>query len=82
MYAPYSSDLLSSDYHHLFRSPQNSLNGVSLFSTAEHKNHLTEFFSSKNQTSFTLMGPWCYQKNGKMLLITMALIWSSNIILM
>jgi len=47
MHPPYNPDLAPSDYH-LFRSLQNSLNGVKLTSK-ESENHLLQFFTQKSQ---------------------------------
>ena len=46
MHPPYSPDIASSDYH-LFRSLQNSLNGVASKDACE--NHLKQFFDQKPQ---------------------------------
>ena len=48
MHPPYSPDLAPSDYH-LFRSLQNSLNGVKLASKETCENHLVQFFAKKSQ---------------------------------
>jgi len=48
MHPPYSPDLAPSDYH-LFRSLQNSLNGLKLASKEACENHLVEFFDQKPQ---------------------------------
>ncbi|GFX97709.1 mariner Mos1 transposase [Trichonephila clavipes] len=45
---PYSSDLAPSDYY-LLRSLQNSLDGKTFTSNEEVKNHLDQFFASKDQ---------------------------------
>jgi len=47
MHSPYSPNIASSDYH-LFRSLQNSLNGVKLSKEA-CENHLKPFFDQKPQ---------------------------------
>lgn len=46
MHPPYSPDLAPSDYH-LFRSLQNSLNGVTLASKEACEIHLAKFFTDK-----------------------------------
>jgi len=48
MHPPYSLDIAPSDYH-LFRSLQNSLNGVKLASKEACENHLKQFFDQKPQ---------------------------------
>ncbi|KAG5308006.1 SETMR methyltransferase, partial [Acromyrmex insinuator] len=48
MHPPYSPDIAPSDYH-LFRSLQNSLNGVKLASKETCENHLKQFFDQKPQ---------------------------------
>jgi len=49
MHSPYSLDIAPSDYH-LFRSLQNSLNGVKLASKEIfYENHLKQFFDQKPQ---------------------------------
>ncbi|GFU16048.1 histone-lysine N-methyltransferase SETMAR [Trichonephila clavipes] len=45
---PYSPDLVPSDYY-LFRSHQNFLDGKTFTSNEEVKNHLDQFFASKDQ---------------------------------
>ena len=45
---PYSPDLAPSDYY-LFRSLQNFLDGKTFTSNEEVKNHLNQFFASKEQ---------------------------------
>ncbi|GFT51043.1 histone-lysine N-methyltransferase SETMAR [Trichonephila clavipes] len=45
---PYSPDLAPSDYY-LFRSPPNFLDGKTFTSNEEVKNHLDQFFASKDQ---------------------------------
>ncbi|GFU33045.1 mariner Mos1 transposase [Trichonephila clavipes] len=45
---PYSPDLAPSDYY-LFRSLQNFLDGKTFTSNEEVKNHLDQFFASKDQ---------------------------------
>ncbi|GFX61068.1 histone-lysine N-methyltransferase SETMAR [Trichonephila clavipes] len=45
---PYSTDLAPSDYY-LFRSLQNFLDGKTFTSNEEVKNHLDQFFASKDQ---------------------------------
>ncbi|GFY11891.1 histone-lysine N-methyltransferase SETMAR [Trichonephila clavipes] len=45
---PYSPDLAPSDYY-LFRSLQNFLDGKTFTSNEEVKNHLNQFFASKDQ---------------------------------
>jgi len=45
---PYSPDLAPSDYY-LFRSLQNFLDGKTFTSNEEVKNHLDQFFASKEQ---------------------------------
>jgi len=45
MHPPYSPDLASD---HLFRSLQNSLNGVKLTSKEACENHLSQFFAQKS----------------------------------
>ena len=45
---PYSPDLATSDYY-LFRSLQNFLDGKTFTSNEEVKNHLNQFFASKEQ---------------------------------
>ena len=52
MHPPYSSDLASSDYH-LFRVPQNSLNGVKLVSKEACENHMSQFFDQKPQKFYS-----------------------------
>jgi len=47
MHLPYNSDLASSNYR-LFRSLQNSLNGVKLTSKEACENHLLQFFVQKS----------------------------------
>lgn len=46
---PYSPDLAPSDYH-LFRSLQNSLNGLTFHRVEDIKNHLVRFFEKKDRT--------------------------------
>ncbi|GFT11511.1 mariner Mos1 transposase [Trichonephila clavipes] len=48
LHTPYSPDLAPSDYY-LFRSLQNSLDGKTFISNEEVKNHLAQFFASKDQ---------------------------------
>jgi len=48
MHLPYSPDIAPLDYH-LFRSLQNSFNGVKLVSKEAYKNHLKQFFNQKPQ---------------------------------
>jgi len=48
---PYSPHLAPSDYH-LFRSLQNYLYGKTFTSNEEVKNHLHQFFASKNQAFY------------------------------
>ncbi|GFX08716.1 histone-lysine N-methyltransferase SETMAR [Trichonephila clavipes] len=48
---PYSPDLAPSDYY-LFRSLQNFLDGKTFTSNEEVKNHLDQFFASKDQTFY------------------------------
>jgi len=48
MHPLYSSDIAPSDYH-LFRSLQNSLNGVKLASKEACENYLKQFFDQKPQ---------------------------------
>jgi len=48
MHPPYSPDIAPSDYH-LFRSLQNSLNGIKLASKEVYENHLKQFFDQKPQ---------------------------------
>jgi len=48
MHPPYSPDIAPSDYH-LFRSLQNSLNGVKLASKETYENQLKQFFNQKPQ---------------------------------
>jgi len=48
MHPPYSPDIAPSDYH-LFRSLQNSLNGVKLASKEACENRLKQFFDQKPQ---------------------------------
>ena len=52
MHPPYSPDLAFSDYH-LFRSLQNSLNGVKLASREACENHLSQFFAQKSRKFYT-----------------------------
>lgn len=52
MHPPYSPDIAPSDYH-LFRSLQNSLNGIKLVSKEACENHLIQFFNQKPQKFFT-----------------------------
>ena len=52
MHPPYSPDLAPSDYH-LFRSMQNSLNGVKLASREACENYLSQFFAEKPQKFYT-----------------------------
>lgn len=52
MHPPYSPDLAPSDYH-LFRSLQNSLNGVKLDSREACENHLSQFFAQKPRKFYT-----------------------------
>lgn len=52
MHPPYSPDLAPSDYH-LFRSLQNSLNGLKLTSKEACENHLSQFFAQKTQKFYT-----------------------------
>ncbi|XP_061722930.1 histone-lysine N-methyltransferase SETMAR-like [Cydia pomonella] len=52
MHPPYSPDLAPSDYH-LFRSLQNSLNGVKLVSKEACENHLVQFFAQKPQKFYS-----------------------------
>ena len=52
MHPPYSPDLAPSDYH-LFRSLQNSLNGVKLASQEACENHLVQFFAQKSQKFYS-----------------------------
>jgi len=61
MYSPYSPDIASSD-NHLFRSLQNSLNGVKLASKETCENHLKQFFDQKqNRSSIANYGElWNY----------------------
>ncbi|KAG5309468.1 SETMR methyltransferase, partial [Acromyrmex insinuator] len=48
MHPPYNPYLASADYH-LFRSLQNSFNGVNLISKEACENHLSRFFIEKSQ---------------------------------
>ena len=49
MHPLYSSDIAPSDYH-LFRSLQNSLNGLMALASKEAcENHLKQFFDQKSQ---------------------------------
>jgi len=48
MHLSYSPNLAPSD-HLLFRSLQNSLNGVKLTSKVACENHLSQFFAQKSQ---------------------------------
>ncbi|XP_035723709.1 histone-lysine N-methyltransferase SETMAR-like [Vespa mandarinia] len=48
LHPPYSPDLAPSDYY-LFRSLQNFLDGKTFTSNEEVKNHLDQFFASKDQ---------------------------------
>ncbi|KOC62227.1 Histone-lysine N-methyltransferase SETMAR, partial [Habropoda laboriosa] len=62
LHPPYSPDLAPSDYH-LFRSLQNSHNGVNLISKEACENHLSRFFAQKPQKFYTdgimiLPGKW------------------------
>lgn len=73
MHPPYSPDLAPSDYH-LFRSLQNSLNGVKLDSKEACENHLDQFFAQKPQKFFNdgimaLPGKWqkVIEQNGSYL---------------
>lgn len=52
MHPPYSPDLAPSDFH-LFRSLQNSLNGVKLESKEDCANHLDQFFAQKSQNFYS-----------------------------
>ncbi|CAK9804065.1 Histone-lysine N-methyltransferase SETMAR [Anthophora plagiata] len=52
MHPPYSPDVAPSDYH-LFRSLQNSLNGIKLLSKEACEKHLIQFFNQKPQKLFT-----------------------------
>ena len=52
MYPPYSPDLALSDYH-LFRSMQNSLNGVKLDFREAFENYLSQFFAEKPRNFYT-----------------------------
>jgi len=61
MHPPYSPDIAPS-YYHLFRSLQNSLNGVKLASKEACENHLKQFF--RNSIAMEL---WLCPKNGKIL---------------
>jgi len=64
IHPPYSPDLASSDYH-LFRSLQNSLNGVKLTSKETYEKIICRSFLSRNHRSSTLKGLWFYFKNGR-----------------
>ena len=48
MCPPYSPDLAPS-YYHLFRSLQNSLNGITFTNDDDVKSHLVKFFVDKDQ---------------------------------
>lgn len=52
MHPPYSPDHAPSDYH-LFRSLQNSLNGVNLTLKEACENYLSRFFVQKSQKFYT-----------------------------
>lgn len=52
MHPPYSPDLAPSDYR-LFRSLQNSLNGVKLTSKEACENHLSQFLAQKTQKFYS-----------------------------
>lgn len=59
---PYSPDLAPSDYH-LFRSLQNSLNGLTFARREDIENHLVRFFEQKDRTFwergiFSLVDRW------------------------
>jgi len=58
MHPPYSPDI---DYH-LFRSLQNSLNGVKLASKEACENHLKQFFDQKPE----VLSRWNYGSAPKM----------------
>ncbi|GFT07245.1 histone-lysine N-methyltransferase SETMAR [Trichonephila clavipes] len=60
---PYSPDLAPLDYY-LFRSLQNFSDGKTFTSNEEFKNHLDQFFASKDQKFYERGTMLLYQKDG------------------
>ena len=52
MHPPYSPGLVPSDYY-LFRSLENSLNGIKLVSKEACENHVSQFFDQKPQKFYS-----------------------------